>query len=320
MICMMNTPAADGLFHKGIIESGVIDVGQDKAADGKPLAAAMLRELGLDETQAEALETLPYAQLVEAYKKAVPEIVEADGYLGCWPSPNEWYPGHPLYEGFTEHARTIPVLVGSVLGEFCFEQGVQDKDTLSEKEIMGLLKEKYGERAEELARQFRAAYPGKNLSDLLYVDLFFRVPTVKFIEQRAKQAQAPTYAYMFAYDFPVDGGKTAWHCSEIPFVFHNTDRSPVCNTAGETDLLEEQICGAFVNFAKTGTPAAPTLPEWRPCASGDEATMIFDTKCVLRHNHDHALLETLEKCGGAKMSIVDTILDSEDESKPVVRH
>lgn len=320
VICLMNTPAADGLFHKGIVESGVIDVGQKNVADGKPLVDAMLKELGLEKAQVEALETLPYAQLVEAYQNVVPQIVETGGYLGCWPAPNEWYPGHPLYAGFTEHARTIPVLVGSVLGEFCFEQGVQDKDTLTENAIMQLLKEKYGEHTEELAQQFQAAYPGKNLSDLLYVDQFFRVPTTKFIEKRAEQAQAPTYAYMFTYDFPIDGGKVAWHCSEIPFVFHNTDRVAVCNVAGETDRLEEQICSAFVNFAKHGTPAVSTLPEWEPCVLGDEATMILDTECVLRHNHDHELLDMLAECGGVKMNMVDTILSSEDESKPVVRH
>lgn len=320
VICLMNTPAADGLFQKGIIESGVIDVGQEKAADGRTLVDAILKELGLDETQVEALETLPYARLVEAYQKAAPRIAAEGGYLGCWPSPNEWYPGHPLYAGFTEHARTIPVLVGSVLGEFCFEQGVADKYTLSEEQIEGLLEEKYKEKAGELTQQFQAAYPGKNPADLLYVDQFFRVPARQFIEKRTEQAAAPTYAYMFAYDFPIDGGKVAWHCSEIPFVFHNTDRIAVCNVPGETDLLEERICSAFVNFAKHGTPAVSSLPEWKPCVRGDEATMILDTECVLRHNHDHALLESLASCGSAKMSLADTILDSEDESKPVVRH
>lgn len=320
VICLMNTPAAEGLFHKGIIESGVMDVGQEKRVDGRPLLEAMLKELGLSVDQVETLEKLPYARLLEAYQKAAPQIAAEGGYLGCWPAPNDWYAGHPLFAGFTEHAKTIPIMVGSVLGEFCFEQGVTDKYDRSEEEIMELLKEKYGDRTQELTAQFRSAYPGKNLSDLLYVDQFFRVPTKQFIKKRMEQAAAPTYAYLFAYDFPIDGGKTAWHCSEIPFVFHNTERIALCNVPGETDLLEERICSAFVNFARYGTPSAPSLAEWTACSQEDEATMIFDAECVLRHNHDDALLEILEKCGSVKRTLAETVLGSDSEDAPVVRH
>ena len=49
---LMNTPAADGLFQKGIIESGVYEakVYQKEDGDGTVIVKALLKELNLDES------------------------------------------------------------------------------------------------------------------------------------------------------------------------------------------------------------------------------------------------------------------------------
>ena len=76
---------------------------------------------------------------------------------------------------------------------------------------------------------FEKAYPDKTIADLWSVDTFFRPDTIEFIRQKSEFTEAPTYSYQFTYEFPIDGGKAAWHCAEIPFVFHNIDRIAVCN-------------------------------------------------------------------------------------------
>ena len=63
---LMQTPAADGLYHKGIVMSGVLGkefMGAD-TGDGKPLVTEMLSYLGLSENEVEELEKLPYEKLV----------------------------------------------------------------------------------------------------------------------------------------------------------------------------------------------------------------------------------------------------------------
>ena len=40
--------------------------------------------------------------------------------------------------GFTEHARTIPILIGTVLGEFVFYMLGMDKYALSEEELYSM--------------------------------------------------------------------------------------------------------------------------------------------------------------------------------------
>jgi para-nitrobenzyl esterase len=100
---------------------------------------------------------------------------------------------------------------------------------------------------------------------------------------------------MMTYTFPYDGGHIAWHCSEIPFVFHNTNLVAAYNEEGVTDLLEKRMCDAWLNFARNGKPSSDALPEWPACAPGDEATMIFDKECEVRHNYDHELVALHKK-------------------------
>jgi para-nitrobenzyl esterase len=100
---------------------------------------------------------------------------------------------------------------------------------------------------------------------------------------------------MFSYEFPYDDGKPAWHCAEIPFVFHNAEKTPICNIPGVSDKLEDQMCSAWINFARFGNPNHPALPNWTACKPGDAVTMIFDNTCEVKHNYDYELMDLHKK-------------------------
>lgn len=294
--CLMQTPAADGLFHKGIIESGVLDkFGQPEKTDAKPIVEAVLAELGIDASDIEKLETVPYDAFCKAYNKVAPALAAAGEYVGANPLKNDFYMGDPREFGFTEHAKTIPLMIGTVFGEFAFGPGLEDKYQMSESDIKVLLEKKYGSLTDTLIPLFKESYPDKCLGDLLFVDGLFRIPTMDYIKKRAVHQQTPVYSYLFAYEFPLEGGKPAWHCSEIPFVFCNTDKVAVCNIPGVSDRLEERMSSAWVSFARYGSPDCCCLPHWEPSSADDEATMIFDAQCTVRHNHDHKLMEVIAK-------------------------
>ena len=56
----MQTPAADGLFQKGIVMSGIADgIMCFDDTDSRPLVDALLKELGIDAAHIEQLETTP---------------------------------------------------------------------------------------------------------------------------------------------------------------------------------------------------------------------------------------------------------------------
>lgn len=294
---LMQTPEADGLFHKGIVQSGVIDgfMFEKAGTNGTKIVKALLEELGFAENEVEKLEIVPYPALAAAYLKVAPELEHQGEYVGGNPMPNDFYLGDPLRIGYTEHAKTIPLIIGTVFGEFAFNTAVVDKFNLSDEQRKELIAKKYGDASEELIELFKKAYPEKDITDLISIDTLFRVPSKKLIDLKSTHPESETYSYMFTFDFPYDGGHVAWHCSEIPFVFHNTDKVPVCNLPGVSDKLEEQMFGAWVNFAHTGNPNCDLLPHWPACTPGDEAIMVFDNKCEVKHNFDKELISKIEE-------------------------
>lgn len=292
---LMQTPAADGLFHRGLIMSGVADEGMmpSQTGDGRQIVAAMLAELGLTEADAEQLETLPYPRLVQAYNKVMPAIAAAGGYVGGGPMVNSWFLGNPLQYGMREHTYQIPLMVGSVFGEFLsFGPAPFDKTALSRKQAAAIVGKVYGAHTEKALAAFAKAYPGKCPTDLLLLDRVMRQPSKKLAALHAKGG-AGTYLYNFTLEFPM-GNKAAWHCADIPFFFHNTDRVEICSIPGVAEKLERQIFGAFMSFARTGVPAAPELPAWPSVTGTAEPTMIFDRECEVRTNYDDELLALID--------------------------
>lgn len=83
----MNTPAADGLFQKGIIESGVYEASiyQKEDGDGTEIVKALLEELKLYASEIEKLETIPYYELANAYNKVEKKVAAKGCYIGQGP-------------------------------------------------------------------------------------------------------------------------------------------------------------------------------------------------------------------------------------------
>lgn len=295
---LLQSPDADGLFARGIVMSGVIGpVLADATGSGKELAEAMMAELGLKSVK--ELETADYAALARAYQKVRPGLVAEGKYIGCCPHPNDHYLGEPVLNGFRKESAHVPLMVGSVFGEFTsFAPAPWDKVKMSDEEQTRTIQQAWGrEAAEELIPLFRAAYPERKIIDLMRLDYIFRMPEIRYIAERSKVNDA-TWSYLFNMDQPIDGGNTPWHCSDIPYVFHNIDLVEYPHGEDAEEGLEERIqeeaFRAVIAFAATGNPNHEGIPEWKPCEPGKERTLILDSGTRVRENHDHRLMETLE--------------------------
>lgn len=310
-----NTPEAEGLFHKGIIMSGITDIpelagGQN---NGPVLVKAILEELGLGEKDVEKLETVPFAVLARASNRAEKKLRKKGTGVSWAPSANEWYSGDPVQTEFSAFSKKFPTMIGSVIGEFNFKPGLAGRHELSAEKRREKVAERFGAAADDLIALFKKAYPGKNEVDLLTQDTFFRYATVEYLDKKSAVASAPVYSYLFTLEFDYDGGKPAWHCSDIPFVFRNTDRVAVCNIEGVTERLEEEVSGAYVNFARSGNPNHKTLPEWPEYKPDHRATMIFDRKIEVRVDHEAELLALMKKVGPPFDA--SQIFDDDDEEE-----
>lgn len=291
---LLQTPSADGLYARGINMSGVIGpMLADAVGSGRELAEGMMEDLGVNSVR--EMETVPYARLAESYKK-VREVLRPQGkYVGGCPHPNACYAGEPINNGFRKETAHIPLMVGSVFGEFgAFMPSKQDRSKMTEEDGVQAVTAALGkEAAEEIIPLFRKVYPKRNPVDLLLLDFIFRMPEIDYIRLRSGLNNC-TWSYLFEQDFRIDGGRVAWHCSDIPYFFHNAELVPNTQMPG-VEKLEEQIFRSVMAFAHTGDPNNDTIPEWKASTPEAEHTILFsgDTKTVT--NHDHELIPLAAK-------------------------
>ena len=291
-------PAAEGLYHKAIVMSGVIgDDAMAMGADPVEFANEVRKELKIENQNIEELERVPTPLFIMAVNKASKTFMAKGQKVGWSPKANDWYVGSALSGPSTDYFCKVPTMVGSVMAEFSLEAPVYGKEELSAAKRRENLAQKYGEEnVDEVIRLFKAAYPDKNEVYARYMDLIFRPNTLNFIKKKAEESQAPVYSYLFALEFDIDGGTAAWHCSDIPFFFHNVDLIPLCQMYGEeSKKLEAQMAGAFLNFARTGNPNHSLLPQWKASTGTQVNTMIFDKECRVQENFDEELITYLNK-------------------------
>jgi len=288
-------PAAEGLFHRAIVMSGIAEMDMSGNADHTEVVRGLLKELEIEEKDVEKLEKVRVPVLTRAFSRVNRRMRKEGKNVGWGPRKNEWYTGDPFDVGFSEFSKTVPTMVGTVIAEFGFMPGVPNKDALSAEQRREIVQKRYGEHTDELITLFKKAYPGKNEINLMYIDGLFRPATLKYADMKSAVAKAPVYSYMFALDFDYDDGKPAWHCSDIPFFFHNTPLVPICNIAGVTEQLEDEMAGAFVNFARSGDPNHKNLIQWPAYTPDKKATIVFDRTTEVRIDYEAELLALLKK-------------------------
>jgi para-nitrobenzyl esterase len=103
---------------------------------------------------------------------------------------------------------------------------------------------------------YRKAYPSAKPVELLSRMLSVRTNGVTQAERKAAKGAAPAFMYLFSWQTPVLNGRPrAFHCSEIPFVFDNTDVSAFA-TGGTAEARElgGKVSDAWISFARHGDP------------------------------------------------------------------
>jgi para-nitrobenzyl esterase len=276
---MLHTPAAKGLFHKVICESGGGEVltDQDVAKSiktGQAIAAATLANLNLTGDQIDKLKAVPYPELLAAGNAALKSVAQQSGSprgVGWNPIADDQY----ITRAFCDWSADIPVMSGSVFSEFRGNLVTgANKNAWSQQEIDTHLTATYGDKKDAVVAVFQQAFPGKKVQDVLY----FAMPNTKMIAAKREAGKAPVYNYIFVYEYPVNGGITAFHCSEIAFVFHNLSVPQLRIATGDAPAgyaLQDKVSKAWINFARTGNPSQPGL-EWKPFTAADPETMVFD--------------------------------------------
>lgn len=278
VLALMTSPYAEGLFQKGIVQSGATEtmgVKFNSQQSSTKLAENILANLGITADNIEDIQTVSAEELQEAATKALQQTGEelqipaalGDAYSMDWEPvvDGDFLPTDPVTEeSFAEAGKDITLLIGSNLNEWS-----------------GYFQSEPIEETPEIADALHEAYPNKpDLTADMVDTTTIRLPLLKIMSHKADQNGAPVYAYMFTYG-------NSYHGAEIPYVFDHA------NASDEEKALADQISQAWINFAKTGTPSAEGMPEWEPYTRENGATMILDTQSELVYHHDQNLLSLL---------------------------
>ena len=298
---LMQVPAAEGLFHKAIIMSGIIPDDNPLVRTEVPareLVLEIMKELGLCEGEFECFLRCPEVPLVRATRRACQNITARGGQVGWGPRKNDWYLGFAGYNPVTEFSKKIPVINGNCITEFQMPIPIENTRNCNSVQRENYVKTVLGEeKGAQLLDIFRKAYPGVNEVYAPQTDTFFRQGSLAYLHAKADASSAPVWSYMVTYESDFRGGTMAYHGTELPYAFHNTDMVPSTFASGkeEAKRLEKIFSDCFAAFARTGDPNIPELPYWPPCKDGHITNMIIDRKCEVRTDHEEELQAFLLK-------------------------
>lgn len=307
---LLAMPAARGLFHKAIVESG--SAGRTMTQEmSRRVGRAVVAELGLENNIA-AIDSVPYTELLAAAEKALTRVraeVEAEGGTGGafifgWAPvvDGNVLPTQPFDGAAPEISRDIPMIIGTTKCEFSPTTYVPMLRNADMNMARGFLQRIYGDKTEQFIEEYGKAYPGYQPRDLIDFDTRFRPGAVAQGDLKSAQGGAPVYMYLFTWESPVMGGMLrSTHCMEIPFVFNNADVHSSMTGGGEDAMrLADRMSDAWLAFARTGNPNTASLPEWPAYDREGGATMVFDNECTVVRNHDRRLLELTESQAGRR--------------------
>jgi para-nitrobenzyl esterase len=297
LMCM---PAAKGLFHKAIIQSGTLLNVMTKEKS-QALGLEVLKNLGLTPKDVKKLDTIAYANLVKAGNDAVlkisgPRKPGSPTMFGFAPSVDSVVLlQQPFSPGFANISNEIPLMMGSTLNELM--PTVYAEKSLTLDQAKKRLSKEYGNKTNQYIELFAKAYPDYTPQDLLSIDIVFRPYTIRTADTRARQVSAPLYVYFLAWKSQVDSAsKGSFHGLDLPLAFNNVDlRADWTGNSKEAWELSDKMSSAWLNFAKTANPNVEgKLPEWKAYTAENGVTMYFDNKCRIVNNHDRELMHFIK--------------------------
>jgi para-nitrobenzyl esterase len=268
---LLALPAASGLFHKAIIQSGANLFARDAGAATRD-ARALLEALDLGPTELHALQRMP----IERVQAALGEV---DGSFAPV-MDGRYLPMHPFDGRATQHADGIPLMIGTNKDESALSApGDPRLDVLTRAELVERVGDMLGDKTDEVIAAYQRSRPNATPWDL-YIAIESdprRIRSIELAEAKIAGSNAPVYMYLVDWETDYRGGVyRAPHAMEIAFVFGHADAVPLSGTRPDRHELESDMSEAWIAFARTGDPSHPGIGRWRPYTLGDRATMVFD--------------------------------------------
>ena len=305
-VCLiMSSPLTEGLVDGVIGQSpGCIKTSNTLAEQGHDRGENFARALGITgsgESALEAMRDMPPQQIVSAMSTAGsgggPLI---DGYV---------IPDRPYNQLQSGQQNRIPVMVGGLADEFFGLQQLSPE--ITEEQLDDYLDAAFGEAAAEVKAAYSEITEESPLDarKVITGDNGFILASrmwARLVEARGDDA----YVYFFSRKPPVfrlyvpdekdlnnDGGQRslgAYHSGELAYVFDNLDVVGLGWDDADREL-SETVADYWVNFARTGNPNGPGLPNWPTYNADTDVVQILDANVESAVHPRKAELDRMER-------------------------
>jgi para-nitrobenzyl esterase len=276
---LMAMPAAKGLFHRAICQSGVIrttpkGLSLPDRSKATQAAAALLEDAKLGAAQVRQLQQLPIEQLLAAVTASIPapgrNFAPVVGTADFPEAPNE---------AIAKGSARVPFMIGCTQHEANFmlaSQGV-DKSKLTEEQLQTRVAAIVADHAAQMIAGYRQNYPEYTPGDLLVriMSDSTRFASIEAAQAHIKGGGAPTYMYLFTWESPLMPTLQSSHGIDGGFYFGNTEVLGMTKGNAEAQQISAKGSAAWASFARSGNPATSALGAWPEYTTDKRATMVF---------------------------------------------
>lgn len=263
---LLASPAARGLFDRAIAQSGYLFTMPElrnaryEEQSAESIGVALATKLGAPGIA--KLRTMGARELVDASAAA--------GYAPYGTIDGRVLP-RQLVDTFDRGEQApVPLMAGFTSGEIRSLRFLLPPAPASAETYANEIKARYGDLADDYLR----LYPPRDLEQTQLAatrDVVFGWAAERLVRTQAAIGQN-AFLYYFDHDYPSAAAAdlTAFHASEVPFVFGTFEHLPAGWPAIPDTTGERQFAGAMLDywtsFARDGRPLATNGPAWEAFA------------------------------------------------------
>ena len=270
---LMAMPAASGLFHRAIIQSGsMTDI--NERDDSHDLTLGFLRELGVDPSDPAAAGRLPVDRVLDAVKEfgavwapTVDGNIVAERLLG-----DDRAPSSPL-------AARVPLIIGTNAAEFVNGVDNVSASLFTTEQLESAARQEFGENAGPIVDCYRRTYPNETPFGLHAIISAWWTRKLAIDQLEAQRRRGGiAFGYLFNWAAPVlDERIATYHACEIAYAFDNAQLCVNQTGGGQVAArVASDMSAAWAAFARNGDPGHQGIPRWPSWTRDAPQTMVFD--------------------------------------------
>jgi para-nitrobenzyl esterase len=280
---LLCAPAAKGLFHRAIAESGAPSCIYGRET-GSFYAAKFLEFLELKPEEVGKLRDMPVDRFVSATEKLMDwDAINRPGSISFGPTAGtDTMPLDPLSAAAAGVTAGVPLIIGTNHDEATLFEGDDPPIVPTTPLLINRMLDNTNADKKERILSAYPGFPSKGSVLEAATDAIFLQPSIQFAE--AYSRHAPVWFYRFDYRAPLPRllGFDATHGSEIVHVFHTYNTMAgtlltLCACPGKKRSVGNEMQSGWVNFATYGDPNGSGQGEklWPAYDTAHRTTRIF---------------------------------------------